>query len=75
MPIYEYHCNGCGHEFEEMTSMARRDAKLACPACGAKQVERKFSVFAAGKAEAPAPSPQGGCGRCGGAGPCSAGNW
>jgi putative FmdB family regulatory protein len=41
MPIYEYACGGCGHEFEKLV---RRDAAPPCPACGAVNVERLFSL-------------------------------
>jgi len=73
MPIYEYCCTACGHEFELMATMAQRDAEHACPECAARKVERKISVFAARQAEASSLPPAGGCGRCGGPGPCSAG--
>lgn len=41
MPIYEYTCSGCGHDFEKLV---RRNATPACPSCGAAQVERRFSL-------------------------------
>ena len=31
MPIYEYACKSCGHEFEELI---RGNEQPACPACG-----------------------------------------
>ncbi len=30
MPIYEYSCTACGHEFEELV---RGDEKPVCPSC------------------------------------------
>jgi putative FmdB family regulatory protein len=75
MPIYEYRCESCGHEYEQMTTMARRDAKRGCPECGATKVERKLSVFAARQAESSSAPAPGECGHCGGPGPCSAGGW
>ena len=33
MPIYEYICGKCDHEFEAL--VPRPDAKAACPECGA----------------------------------------
>ncbi|HNQ22917.1 MAG TPA: zinc ribbon domain-containing protein [Phycisphaerae bacterium] len=46
MPIYEYICTACRHEFEELArTMAARKPK--CPSCGSGRVERKFSAFAA----------------------------
>jgi putative FmdB family regulatory protein len=43
MPIYEYLCSGCGHEFEKL--VFRRDQTVVCPACGIEEVEKKPSVF------------------------------
>ena len=33
MPTYEYHCNGCGFEFEEFQSIAAEPLHI-CPRCG-----------------------------------------
>ena len=33
MPLYQYVCQACGHEFEVMTSMDKRD-EAVCPKCG-----------------------------------------
>ena len=35
MPVYEYGCNECSHEFEEYKTMAEYDAPLSepCPSC------------------------------------------
>ena len=41
MPIYEYACAECGHEFEKLV---RKDTTPACPACSATRVERLFSL-------------------------------
>jgi putative FmdB family regulatory protein len=41
MPIYEYACENCGQEFEELV---RGDERPACPACGQSRVERQMSV-------------------------------
>ncbi len=48
MPIYEYQCRKCGHNFEELRRMSDADEVRACPKCGAKKVERQVSTFAAG---------------------------
>jgi putative FmdB family regulatory protein len=47
MPLYEYECAVCAHAFERMVAVNRRDAKQACPECGAGKVARKVSTFAA----------------------------
>ena len=35
MPIYEYLCQKCGHKFEVLTTMDKRD-EAVCEKCGAK---------------------------------------
>jgi len=45
MPIYEYVCNACGHEFEEWQKITDSPVKK-CPACGKRKVERLVSLSA-----------------------------
>jgi putative FmdB family regulatory protein len=47
MPIFEYRCDDCGHEFEELESIANRDKPRECPACGAASITRTISTFSA----------------------------
>lgn len=47
MPIYEYTCSTCAHDFEARLERAG-DSAPACPACGATKVEKRFSAFAVG---------------------------
>jgi putative FmdB family regulatory protein len=42
MPIYEYECRHCGHEFEEMQRITA-DPLTECPACGEPQAHRIIS--------------------------------
>lgn len=43
MPIYEYACNSCAHQFEAMQKMS--DAPLsACPACGKAELVKLVSA-------------------------------
>ncbi len=43
MPIYEYVCSDCGHEFEKLQKMS--DAPLTdCPACEIKSLKKKISA-------------------------------
>jgi putative FmdB family regulatory protein len=43
MPIYEYVCSDCGHEFEKLQKMS--DAPLRdCPACEAQSLKKKISA-------------------------------
>ncbi|MDX8402407.1 MAG: zinc ribbon domain-containing protein [Mariprofundaceae bacterium] len=46
MPIYEYHCESCGGEFE--TLVLRRDEPVRCKLCGAAEVTRLISAHAVG---------------------------
>ena len=43
MPIYEYHCQTCNSDFEEMTGQGDGD-KVKCPDCGTK-ANRQLSLF------------------------------
>ncbi len=74
MPVFEYCCEACGAEFEELVRSARPEDHPACPECGRRQVSRKLSVFSARSAAVSSPAASagnGGCGRCGDPnGPC-----
>ncbi len=73
MPIYEYVCDVCRHEFEELARSMSDSPSPACPACDSVEVARKLSVFAAPQADANGGARAvGPCGRCGDPnGPCS----
>jgi len=73
MPIYEYTCQACGSDFELLVMSAA--TKLACPQCGSKKLDKKFSTFAAHQASpVGAVCADGGCpGASGGNSPCSGG--
>ena len=50
MPLYEYRCTACGETFEIIASLAERDEKAVCPACGGHDTARIFSpITLAGK--------------------------
>jgi putative FmdB family regulatory protein len=64
VPLYEYVCGACAHQFEELV---RGVVPPVCPRCQATTVERILSVVSVGRASdraatRPAPGP---CGRCG----------
>jgi putative FmdB family regulatory protein len=43
MPIYEYRCDNCGHEFESIQKVS--DAPLkTCPACAQESLRKKVSA-------------------------------
>ncbi len=52
MPIYEYVCDQCGHEFEAL--LRTSDEKPACPACNGQQLTRKLSLPVAHTHSSPA---------------------
>jgi putative FmdB family regulatory protein len=73
MPIFEYICEECQHEFEAL--VLGKD-KAACPKCQSKKLAPQLSVFAvSAKSRVSAPSiSAGSCGSCGdprGPGSCS----
>jgi putative FmdB family regulatory protein len=45
MPIYEYECRGCGHQFEFLL-LPSQPADPVCPACNGQELERVISMFA-----------------------------
>lgn len=43
MPIYEYRCTACGHQFE---ALVRVNDTPACESCHSTDLERLLSMFA-----------------------------
>ena len=41
MPIYEYTCKGCDHQFE---TLVRSGETPVCASCGGAELERLFSL-------------------------------
>ena len=64
MPIYEYRCEQCGAQFEELTSYADA-AHIHCRQCSSHQVTRLLSAFAVGAGATTQPAEAGPCGACG----------
>jgi len=69
MPIYEYRCDACGDEFEELVFSST--ATVPCPECGSEEVSRKLSVFAFKSSGSDRPSASSAHSSCGG---CSSGS-
>ncbi len=73
MPIFEYECKKCGHQFEALLKSASSPAPK-CPECGASNAKRLLSRFAAASKtefgsckmskDCMAAAAQGGCGCC-----------
>lgn len=75
MPIFEYVCQECHHEFE--TLVFGRD-KAKCPKCESRKLMPQLSVFAVSAKRSSSSLPSTGeCGSCGdprGPGACSMGD-
>jgi putative FmdB family regulatory protein len=73
MPLFEYRCSACGHQFEFLT---RGATTPSCPKCQGEALEKQLSVFAvgasggAGAQKFAADSPCASCGVPGGPGAC-----
>ena len=50
MPLFDFRCRACGHEFEALVRTSDTDAR-ACPACGSRDLEQLLSTFAVSYAE------------------------
>jgi putative FmdB family regulatory protein len=73
MPLFEYACRQCDHQFE---ALVRAGETPECPSCHGSTLERRQSVFAAHTNGSPTTTaiPAGPCGACGdprGPGACS----
>ena len=69
MPVYEFNCKECQHDFEELVLGSEM---VSCPNCQSQKLEKLVSAFAVGDARSfgaesmPMPTPMtGGCGQCG----------
>jgi putative FmdB family regulatory protein len=72
MPIYEYICKECRHQFE---ALVYGKEKAECPKCHTKKLAPQLSTFAvSAKSSSSSSSPMSACGSCGdprGPGSCS----
>jgi putative FmdB family regulatory protein len=72
MPIFEYACKQCDHQFE---ALVYGNEKAGCPKCHSKKLAPQLSVFAVSAKGAASSAPSvGACGSCGdprGPGACS----
>ena len=69
MPIYEFHCEGCGKDSEVLVRSTLWKG-TSCPHCGSAKVNKKLSMFASssGTSGGEGPSCSGqpsSCGLCG----------
>lgn len=72
MPLYEYRCEDCQHDFE---LLVRESTRIECPMCHGAHLEKQLSVFAVSGDQparrAAGPGPCGSCGHPDGPGSCS----
>ena len=67
MPIYEYSCEECKHQFSDLRPMSQADSPANCEQCGGQRTRRKLSVFYARSGGQPVAGTTGGsCGGCSG---------
>ena len=44
MPIYEFRCSGCAHQFELLVLNDEDSVEMKCPACSSGEFERVMST-------------------------------
>ena len=49
MPIYDFRCRQCGHQFEGLSRP--QDPAVTCPSCKSEDLEKLLSGFAVNSAE------------------------
>jgi len=48
MPQYEFFCNACQKAFSKILSITEHEQeRIACPHCGSKNIEQRWSAFSA----------------------------
>jgi putative FmdB family regulatory protein len=62
MPLFEYECRACGHQFEQL---ARAGIAPSCPSCHAEDLQKRLSVFAVSSSARTTDTPFAGVGPCG----------
>lgn len=46
MPLYEYRCSACHHQFELLLPMSQSDSVPGCPQCSSAETSKLLSLFA-----------------------------
>jgi putative FmdB family regulatory protein len=62
MPIYEFCCRKCQHEFEEL--VMRKGEVIVCPHCGSQETDKQVSGFAVTGSARQSGGSGGSCGSC-----------
>lgn len=61
MPIYEYKCTKCGHQFELIQPVKGEEKTVICPLCGDGHTEKLISPFSCAGNKESSPSSSFGC--------------
>ncbi len=61
MPLYEYQCVSCEHQFEILQRIGEGAEGLSCPSCLQTDLRKQFSTFAC---DSGAPSMEASAGSC-----------
>jgi putative FmdB family regulatory protein len=65
MPVYEYHCNACGADFEKLVFGSATE--ISCDKCGSTNTDKLLSRFGMGRSSnASSAGDSGGTSGCGG---------
>jgi putative FmdB family regulatory protein len=64
MPIYEYVCETCNAEFEQLFKSYSDESAVSCPECGGGRTHRKFSSFAVSNPQERESAPSSCCTSC-----------
>ncbi len=65
MPIYEYKCLKCGHQFELIRLFSTEAEEVICPHCGDAHPQKLISAFSCtGNKESTSPSASGSASDC-----------
>jgi putative FmdB family regulatory protein len=46
VPLYEFQCEACGKQFEELIRSSQDRRRPKCPKCRSPRVRKRFSTFA-----------------------------
>jgi putative FmdB family regulatory protein len=65
MPLYEYHCDHCQTEFDDLVRIGTPDEDIECPSCGRREARRLLSVFSSRASGGAGTSPSGNASSCG----------
>lgn len=75
MPIYEYHCDECQTDFQDLVMSRAAEREVVCKSCGSGNIVKLLSGSAVKSSapsggDGPGPGPSFGGGGCGGSCAC-----